>query len=454
MRRQLLTISLLLLLPCSTLAAPKAKGVPSARPYTPEEIAELNQMSKDLARFKNASDSYRKTVNSMVRRAYENRRSLMLGKFDSKIREFEEEERTRRIATITLFEDFLRRYPNDPRWTADVIFRLAELYFEKSGDEYLQATDNYETELKRFERKEIAVAPPPPTQDYTQTVTLHRRLIREFPSYRLRDGAHYLLGFCLGEMGKTDEGNQALLSLVCSNQYKPPLAPSDIVVKGGGTPLIDGKPQYALTIYDTCTPVKAKGRFNAEAWVRVGEFHFDENQLGKAIAAYKKVLAIGVEKNAYYDEALYKLAWTYYRADKFTEAINHFDKLVIYADKERKRTGKAGSEMRPESIQYLAVSFAEDDWDGDQVPDEERGIERLERFYPAARQQEKHVYEVYRRLGDIYFDTTKYKEAIAVYKLILQIWPYRPSNPDIQDRIITALERQQEHEKAMAERGA
>ena len=438
-------LALTLLVPQLAFAAPE--------PHTPQEVAELNKMSQDLKRFKSAADSYYRTVSAIVRRAFEQRRGAMHKKFDRQIKSAESEERTRRIAAITLFEDFLRRYPNDLRWTPDVIFRLAELYFEKSGDAYLQATDRYEEDLKRYERKELDQAPLPPKQDYSQTVALHRRLIKDFPSYRLVDGAYYLLGFCLSEMGRADEGNQAMLSLVCSNKYKAPISEQDITMRAGGTRVIDGKPQYELTAYDDCVPLSPKSRFNAEAWVRVGEYHFDENQLGKAIAGYKKVLAIGPEKNSYYDEALYKLAWTYYRADKFIESIDHFDKLVVYADKERAKTGKAGSEMRPESIQYLAVSFAEDDWDGDQKPDAESGLTRADKFY-AGRDQEKHVYEVYRRLGDIYFTTTKFGEAVAVYKAILKRWPYRADNPDIQDRIVTAFERQQDADKAMSEREA
>jgi hypothetical protein len=123
-----------------------------------------------------------------------------------------------------------------------------------------------------------------------------------------------------------------------------------------------------------------------------------------------KVLDIGPKENAYYDEALYKLAWTYLPRRQVSQpAIKHFDQLVVYADKEQaKRTGKAGSSMRPESIQYLAVSFAEEDWDGDQKPD---GVTRHRTAPPTptqGREKEKHVYEVYRRLADIYFDTTKY----------------------------------------------
>lgn len=423
-----------------------------AAPYSAEEAAELNKLTADLKRFNNAADSYRQTVNAIVRRTYEGRRTKLKKKYNEKVAKEEKVERTRRIAAITLFEDFLRRYPNDRRWTPDVIFRLAELYFEKSKDEYLQASDRYMAELKRFDNKEIATAPNPPQHNYTQTVRLYRRLLKEFPTYRQIQGAYYLLGFCLSEMEKREEGNQSYLALVCSNRYKAPITDEDVVVKAGGTPIVDGKPQYATKAYEGCIPLKAKSRFNADAWIRVGEYHFDENQLGKAISAYQRVLDLGSKDNSYYDEALYKLAWTYYRADLFNPAIKSFDQLVVWADKESERTGKSGSSMRPESIQYLAVSFAEDDWDGDQKPDGINGIERAEKFY-TGREKEKHVYEVYRRLADIYFDTTKYDDAIRVYKLILERFPYRVDNPDVQDRIITALERQRNFEAAMEERG-
>ena len=38
------------------------------------------------------------------------------------------------------------------------------------------------------------------------------------------DGAFYLLGFCLQEMGEYERGNEAFLALVCENRYQAPLA--------------------------------------------------------------------------------------------------------------------------------------------------------------------------------------------------------------------------------------
>ena len=448
-----------------------APAVTGTTPYTPEERKEIEALLGESKTFSKASESYRQTVNGIVKRAHSKRLKTLVAKYEEQIKKEEAEERVRRIAAITLFEDFLRRYPNDPRWTPDVIFRLAELYFEKSHDEYLQAEDSYQknmaaydTAQKQFEKGKLTVKPTPPStpkQDYSKTVYLHQKLIREFPNYRLIEGAYYLVGFCLGEMGKETLGNQAFLALVCTNKHKPPLTLTEPAAPAADStkrkaPLPGGddmpmKPTLNVTAYQDCVAKNSKGRFNAEAWIRIGEFHFDENQFGEAIAAYSRVLKLGPKSNTYYDEALYKLAWTYYRADRFMEAIKHFDQLVAYSDKEYERTGKYGSEMRPESIQYLAISFSEEDWDGDTNPDPESGFQRIEKFY-GHRTKEKHVYEVYRRLADIYMDIHKYDDAVMVYKLCLKRWPFRSDNPELQDKVIMALERQRKFDKAMAER--
>ena len=59
-----------------------------------------------------------------------------------------------------------------------------------------------------------------------------------------------------------------------------------------------------------------------EAWIRVGEFYFDQGDLLKAREAYAQ--AMRTPDSKFYDKALYKLAWTYYRQDDFGGAIERF----------------------------------------------------------------------------------------------------------------------------------
>ena len=344
-----------------------------------------------------------------------------------------------------MFEAFLLKYPNDKRWTPDAMFRLAELYYEKSAEEYLDADEAYKKALDTPSPPDT----PPPRVDYTPTINLYRRLLTEFPSYRFLDAAYYLLGFCLGEMGEDQQAKQALLALVCSNRFKPLDTP---VPTPKPSPRAPGASANAADedFYKECTPVRKESKFIPEAWTRIGEFHFDNpNELKFAIAAFRKVLTF--KDSPYYDRALYKLAWSYYRDNRFPEAVREFDNLVKYADQRTAAGQKVGSDLRPEAIQYLGVSFGEPDWDGDTLPDPITGLQRAMEFYKG-REKEPHVREVFQRLGDIYFDQTKYQDAIAVYKALLAKWPYYSDAPRVQDRIVHAYEKDRNLVAAAKER--
>jgi tetratricopeptide (TPR) repeat protein len=397
----------------------------------------LDEMAKDVQRFTEMVSEYRGTARMILKRTYYDKTKEINAKYDPQILANEKEARDRRRDAIAMFEAFLQKYPNDKRWTPDAMFRLAELYYEKSAEEFLDADESY----KKAIDSPNPPTTPPPRVDYTPTITLYKRLLTEFPNYRFLDAAYYLLGFCQGEMGQDAQARQALLALVCANKYKPLDPPADV-------PKITGDEDP----YKDCAPVRKESKFIPESWTRIGEFHFDNpNELRLSIAAFKKVLAF--KDSPYYDRALYKLAWAYYRDNRFPEAVREFDNLVKYADARKAAGQKIGSDLRPEAIQYLGVSFSEPDWDGDTVPDGETGLHRAETFYKG-RDDEPHVREVYQRLGDIYFDSTKYAEAIAVYKALLAKWPAYTDAPRVQEKIVRSFERDRNMVAAAKEREA
>ena len=411
------------------LGAPGAlAAAPAKARQAPVDPKLIDEMAADLTRYAEEVSGFRKAASGIIKRTYLEKMKAIKEKYEPMISFNEKEEKQRRMDAIAVLEGFLRRYPTDKKWTPDVMFRLAELFYEKSSDEFLTAQEDYQKALD-------SPTPPtgqPPKADYTQTVSLYRRLLVEFPNYRLLDATYYLLGFCLGEMGQDPEARQALLALVCANQYKPLDPPAQRALSTGLNkgPVVD--------YYKDCTPIKKDSKFLPEAWTRVGEMHFDAGELAYAISAYGRVLQF--KDSAYYDKAIYKLAWSYYRDNRFLDAIREFDGLVKWADSKKAAGDKFGSDLRPEAVQYLGISFSEPDWDGDTLPDPETGLQRAQGFYHG-RETEPHVKEVFQRLGDIYFDSTKYGEAIAVYKYILQMWPYFADAPKLQEKIVKAYER-------------
>ena len=352
---------------------------------------------------------FREDTTRLLRHSYERRRRDVQTRYRGVVDGLAVEERSRRMDAIERFEAFLARYPDHPKYTPDALFRLAELHFEASNERYVAALEDADRQMAAFDRGELAEMPGQPKQDYTRSIELFDRLIRSWPKYRNLDGAIYLKGYCLLEMEQ---------------------------------------PDLALAQFEDLVKRYPESRFAPETWTRIGEHYFDHNDLERAIEAYTKVLSFG--QTNYYDKALYKLAWTHYRADRFVDAIAQFRALIEYSDEQARKTGRAGSDLRSEAIQYLAISLQEDDWDGDQVPDQGAGITRVLTYVKG---DKPYDVEILRAVADIMFDNAKYQDTIETTRYLLEKFPTHPENPELHARMITALERLQRIDEAFTERG-
>lgn len=384
------------------------------------------EFAGDFRRYHEAARSYKRALDELGRDGYKTRRAELKQEFAERLSKEEAKEKELRGLAIASLEDFLRLYPQHPRFSPDAMFRLAELHFERTNEVFISQSKSQAGEM---------VALP----DYTPSVDLYRRLLRDFPSYRNSHLAAYLLGYCLGEMDHDEEARQAFLGLLCQNKYSPvgPVAPP--VGRKNKPP------------YDGCEPMKSDAKILAETWTRLGEHHFDRGELDAAIYAYEQ--AIPYRDSPYFDKALYKLAWSFYRLDRFSDAVKRFDELVVLAD--QKKLGdpgkKEGFALRSESVQYLALSFAERDWNGDGKDDPIAGLARAELFYKG-REAEPHVRSVFQRMGDVLFDRTEYGRAAEVYRMAIATWPLAPENPRLQERVVLAMERLRNFEQALRER--
>jgi hypothetical protein len=436
-----------------------------ARP-TAKRAAGLKQLASEAAAFHRMGAAYRDTLGAMLTREYQRQRQAREEQYGTQIVFEEKAEDEARLLAIERFERFIERYPDDPTYTPDAMFRLGELYFERDAIAQRVELEAYLTERDRLvESGQSAEALQEPTKNFGATVALYTDLVQRFPQYERLDGVYYLIGYCLNEMGEFEEAQLAWLSFVCGNEFHyTGERAADAEVEEDPS-----KEHPALGLdkqlpdsgafddpYGQCKPLVAESRFYAETWLRVGEYHFDfdfgADGLNRAVSAYKQVLARPNDRN--YNLALYKVAWSYYRASRYPEALDYFGQLVQWSDDERARTGK-GSELRDEAVQYLAITLAYDDWNENQVPDPEegqpRGVERLQA--PALIPQDRPwTSDVYYRLGFIYFDEAKYPQAVEVWRLALARWPLDPQAPEVQNSIGIALQRNDQFAEAIAAR--
>jgi TolA-binding protein len=348
--------------------------------------------------------SFRAEAQELIRKEFSTKRGFLADNYEQAIGGLEVLERTERDDAISKFEEFVARYPDDPTFAADAIFRLAELHYEKANDDYSVQLEVYREEARRA-TAEGRDAPPEPVKSYAPSIALYQRLITQFPDYRFTHGVYYLLAYCLGEMGQGDESRVAYQTLIQRFPQSP---------------------------------------FVAEAWVRLGDWYFDAveaDSLQNAAVAFSRIYAY--PDHPLYARAIYKLGWTYYRMDAFEEAVRAFTYLLDYYVAKSKATGeKAGGDVWPEAIQYTAISFADETWGG---------VDRAKYFF-ASNGHRPYEGEVFARLGDVYFEETRYLQAVEAYRQVLALDPFGPEAPRVHAKIVQAWNKDRRFDLEAAER--
>lgn len=406
-------------------------AIPPARiPKTPEDEQALAEMEKILARYRRAARVTADTLAHLTIVDAERGRARVTKKLDAEIAARKAKANALRDDAIARYDAFLKTTPTDPSWTPEILFRLAELHFERDADRFASAESAYEKALLEFEdrkdKKKTDVPPTPPRVDYTRSVTLLHELVTRFPGYVHADSALYLLAIMRYEEERFDESRQAMLALVCADRYAVPGPDGSGVVPAS---------KFRGGDYSGCNPRRPGSKYVAETWLRIGELHYDLDELHPALAAYTE--AARDPTSTFYDEATIRIAWTLYLQREFPEAAAKLDAYVKLAEQMQARGDDSALSLRGDAIRYIAKCYIEDDWDQDGNPDKPSGFGRLERDYKD-RGAEKHVPEIYAALGDLYSFQTDYKLAIKIYETALTRWPTAAAAPLLQKKILEA----------------
>ncbi len=300
----------------------------------------------------------------------------------------EDLQRQERQRAIAVLEKFLQNHP-ESLLTPDAIFRLAELYFDRTNDHYLLAMERYDEDFRAYVEGRQSEAPVEPRKDYRRNIELYQRIVSEFPDYRYADSANYLLGFCLFEQGEEEQSANAFQDLV--NDYP-------------------------------------ESKFVAESYTRIGEYYFGIHDMKPAIRAYEKASLF--PSSSFYDKALYKLGWAYYRLSDYRHSIEAFDRLIQYADRKAKEGGGlSAGELRKEALRYLAIGLADS------------GDSRAARTLFQSLGQRDYQVELIRTLADIYLEQENFPQAVETLKVMLAEFPTDIDNPAIQQKLVEVYDR-------------
>lgn len=167
------------------------------------------------------------------------------------------------------------------RYLPDLYFRLAELYIEKSRLVYFRILEEAGADDK------AAVVAPEARLLKDQAIAVYRRILSEFPDYLDNDKITFFIAHEYRELGNFQEMIKTYEELIAKYQ---------------------------------------KSQFRFEAWLILGDYHFDKGDVDEAIGNYRAILK-GPETYAH-NMARYKLAWCYVNKDKTNLAVDLWEQAV------------------------------------------------------------------------------------------------------------------------------
>ena len=188
-----------------------------------------------------------------------------------------------------------------------------------------------------------------------------------------------------------------------------------------------GQTEDAMGVMDRLVRDFPQSPYIDEVRFRRAEFFFVRRRYIDAEAAYKSIVAMGV-KSSYYELALYKLGWTFYKQELYEEGLHRFIALLDQKvatgydfaqtkdDQERKRVDDA-FRVISQSFSYL------------------HGAESVMEYFDA---KGKRSYEdrIYSNLGEYYFEKRRYSDAAASYSAFVKRNPFHQVSPQFHMRVI------------------
>ncbi|MBX3154665.1 MAG: tetratricopeptide repeat protein [Deltaproteobacteria bacterium] len=403
---------------------------------TDKEMKELEDLEKDHDRFSAAAAEHDKRMRTIAKREYDTRVAELQKRYADRIAKTVAEKGKRHGDTIAILEKFLADHPAHEQFTPDAMFRLADLYLDRAEDEV-------EARLAALDALPQGGPIPPPdpasiVADYTPARDMWEQILTKFPSYRQTPSTLYLFAYYTKYKDER-KALTAFLALACSNRFKWNDKPIKVPERAEALKRAELK-----TVRDPYGDCEAYPGSDTElirhAWVRgVADHHFAiPGELDEAITSYKKVADKGTDSKLY-AEALYKLAWSFYKRDFLKDAIEHFDRSVKLYDSIVATGAQPTLELRDESIQYISVAFT-DPWPGETNTNPANALARTKDFY-RGRENEPHVRDIWVAMGKAFADIQAWDESIASYRIAIgPPWELNPKNPMVHQEIVNIFE--------------
>jgi tetratricopeptide (TPR) repeat protein len=355
-------------------------------------------------------------VAKIVRRQYDTEVTELREGYERLVGKADIEERLLRKKAIEAHEKFINEH-KESAYTARRMFRLGELYFEEADEQFLVDNEEYDKLALLFDQGKLEYLPEPPEKDYRKSIALYKRIIRDFPTYEDLGAVYYMLGYTYSDEASRNED-----------------------------------PEKARETYQALVDNVPDSTYRAQAFFRLADIYFEENQLDQALYHYEKILGEYEARRQreaeeewddtdqrLYELALYKVAWAYYKIDDLDVAVDQFTQLIEWAEKREARTGRE-ADLKPEAVRYLAISLADLSQETTDLPlfelANQTPMEYSMAKLDALGTERRWTFEVLTQVASVLVEQARFEDAIDAYVRLQERYPLAPDGPEFQNTVV------------------
>lgn len=221
-----------------------------------------------------------------------------------------------------------------------------------------------------------------------EALALYKQLLEKYPYYERNDQVLYQMSRAHEELGQVDE---------------------------------------AMAVMNRIVKDYPASRYIDEIQFRRGEYYFTRKQFLPAEGAYQAIVRAGA-KSFYYELALYKLGWAFYKQEMHEEALQQFTALLDHKiasgydfeqPKDELEAKRVEDTYRVISLSFSALG----------------GADAIVTYFDKHGRRSYEV-DVYRNLGEHYLEKRRYADAAAAYKAFVRQNPYHRVAPHFDMRVI------------------
>jgi tetratricopeptide (TPR) repeat protein len=221
-----------------------------------------------------------------------------------------------------------------------------------------------------------------------EPIALYEKLLKEYPSYENSDQVLYQMSRAYDELGRTEEAMATMERLIKANPHS--------------------------VHFD-------------EVQFRRGEYNFTRRKYREAENAFSAVIALGTGSD-YYELALYKLGWTFYKQDLYEEALQKYVALLDYkvsVGYDFDQAHEEDEERRvADTFRVISLSFSN-----------LGGPTAVREFFTGlgSRSYEDRVYS---NLGEHYLAKLRYDDAAKTFGTFVELNPFHRAAPRFSMRVV------------------